>query len=63
MAKALYISTTVGSTTHVHRIGPPGKFPIARIVPFGSSLNAPAPAPRTSSPRKRTKKKGRRTKG
>lgn len=63
MAKARYISTTKGSTTIVRRIGPPGKFPVGRIIPLGSSLDAPAPAPRAASPRRRTKKKSRRSKG
>ena len=63
MAKARYISTTVGSITHVRRIGPPGKFPIARIIPLGSSLNAPPPAPRAASSRRRAKKKRRKTDG
>ena len=63
MAKARYISTTKGSITHVRRIGPPGKFPIARIIPFGSSANAGAPAPRAANARRRAKKKGRRPKG
>lgn len=62
MAKARYISTTKGSITHVRRIGPPGDFPVARIIPLGNNGGGLAAASRASSPRRRTKKKGRRSK-
>lgn len=59
MAKARYTVTTKGSVTTIHRIGPPGDFPTARIIPLGTNGGGSAGARPVSSSRRRTRKKGR----
>ena len=63
MAKARYTVTTKGSITTIHRIGPPGEFPTARIVPLGSNGDGSAAEPRASTSRRQPKKKRRRSNG